>query len=283
MFLGSGPKVRMWCNTRPPVSIPLAEMMIIGPRLASSSRESVAVRTPIAAWPGGSAGLGIEPMLTAMAAEELGDVHGHGAVQEHGDIRDGACSLELLHVVEERLRPPDGKRRDDHDTASGRGARDDLCELLAGVGRVVETVAVRGLDDDVVGRADLRRPHHDRISTLDGLAYWPGTAETFVSEVGTTMETELRRYRTVIHLRTPSKERGYNHRNPLRIESAGEAARLDEKVVAAWSGHPRRFFVDSADDFLDKMARVIALIRNEVPPCCRAHVVPEVAGRGTVS
>jgi predicted ATPase len=119
--------------------------------------------------------------------------------------------------------------------------------------------------------------------TLDGLAYWPGTAETFFSEVGTTMEAELRRYATVIHLRTPSAERGYNHRNPLRIESAREAARLDEKVVAAWSGHPRRFFVDSADDFLDKMARVIALIRDEVPACCRAHVVPEIAGRGRTS
>jgi hypothetical protein len=61
---------------------------------------------------------------------------------------------------------------------------------------------------------------------------------------------------------------------------AREAARLDARVAAAWGGHPHRVFVESTDDFLDKMARVIGLIREEVPPCCRWHPVPEIAGHG---
>jgi predicted ATPase len=115
--------------------------------------------------------------------------------------------------------------------------------------------------------------------TLDGLAYWPGPPEELFGDVGTDRAAELARYAAVIHLRTPPAERGYNHRNPLRDESAPEAARLDERVAAAWSRHPRRFFVESADDFLDKLAATIALVRNEVPPCCRRHAVPEIAQR----
>jgi predicted ATPase len=115
--------------------------------------------------------------------------------------------------------------------------------------------------------------------TLDGLAYWPGPPEELFGDVATDLGAELSRYATVIHLRTPPTERGYDHRNPLRVESASEAARLDERIAAAWSRHPRRFFVESADDFLDKLAAAVSLIRNEVPPCCQRHAVPEIARR----
>jgi predicted ATPase len=60
--------------------------------------------------------------------------------------------------------------------------------------------------------------------TLDGLAYWPGAPADFLREVGTSLEAELARYAMVIHLRTPSDGSGYNHNNPLRVESAQEAA-----------------------------------------------------------
>jgi predicted ATPase len=113
--------------------------------------------------------------------------------------------------------------------------------------------------------------------TLDGLAYWPGHPESFFADVGTDPSAMQARYAAVIHLRTPPPERGYNHRNPLRGESALEAAQLDERVAEAWSHHPRRVFVDSTDDFLDKLATTIALVRNELPPCCRTHEIPEVA------
>lgn len=41
----------------------------------------------------------------------------------------------------------------------------------------------------------------------------------------------------------------------FRIESAVEAALIDEQIDAAWSGHPRRFVIDSGDDFVSKLPR----------------------------
>jgi hypothetical protein len=106
--------------------------------------------------------------------------------------------------------------------------------------------------------------------TVDGYAYWPG-GNDFWTALGTTREEQLGRYDMVIHLRPPSAEHGYNHSNPLRIESAAEAAAIDERIARAWDGHPRRFFVESTDDFLAKVHRAMTLLRNEVPPCCRAQ------------
>ena len=107
--------------------------------------------------------------------------------------------------------------------------------------------------------------------TLDGGAYWLGDGDLF-SEVGTTREAELARYHTVIHLRTPTSSRAYNHDNPLRTESIEEAAAVDARIVEQWSGHPRRFFVEPTEDFLSKASHPLALLRDEVPVCCRHHV-----------
>jgi predicted ATPase len=105
---------------------------------------------------------------------------------------------------------------------------------------------------------------------VDGLAYWPGDPATFFAATGASRAEMLARYDAVIHLRTPSAAAGYNHQNPLRLESADEASRIDARLVEAWSGHPRRVLVDSTDDFIDKLQRTLALLRAETPPCCRA-------------
>lgn len=119
--------------------------------------------------------------------------------------------------------------------------------------------------------------------TIDGLAYWPGAADELWSSVGTTRETELARYDAVIHLRTPALEHGYNHQNPLRTESAEVAAEVDGRIAQAWAAHPRRFTIDSSSDFLDKAARALAVLRQELPSCCRAHAVPTVDSRSVRS
>jgi hypothetical protein len=111
--------------------------------------------------------------------------------------------------------------------------------------------------------------------TVDGAAYWPGPDELWAS-VDTTLEDELRRYTAVIHLRTPAAHHGYNHVNPLRTESAREAALRDERIFEIWRTHPRRYIVDATPDFLTKAARVLELIRAEMPECCRHHVVPSL-------
>ena len=104
--------------------------------------------------------------------------------------------------------------------------------------------------------------------TLDGLAYWPGTADEFFASVGATAGAELARYDVVIHLRTPSADRGYNHQNPLRTESSLRAAQIDARIFEVWNAHPRRLVVAASPDFVDKVSQVLALVRQEVPPCC---------------
>jgi hypothetical protein len=70
--------------------------------------------------------------------------------------------------------------------------------------------------------------------TLDGLAYWPGAANDFWRETGTSLAAELARYDVVLHLRTPSQDQGYNQQNPLRTEPAGLAAEIDGRILDVW-------------------------------------------------
>jgi predicted ATPase len=104
--------------------------------------------------------------------------------------------------------------------------------------------------------------------TIDGLAYWPDEPDELWRDVGTSLELELARYGTVIHLRTPAPTR-YNHHNPLRLETPEEAAQIDDKIARAWDNHPRRVFVPSTDMFLDKARAAIAIIEEQIPACCR--------------
>ncbi len=107
--------------------------------------------------------------------------------------------------------------------------------------------------------------------TVDCAAYWLGGGDLY-SSVGTTRAAELERYHAVIHLRTPTSENAYDRRNPLRIETLEQAAAIDAAIAAEWSAHPRLFIVEPTEDFLNKAARALALLRDQVPPCCRHHV-----------
>jgi predicted ATPase len=111
--------------------------------------------------------------------------------------------------------------------------------------------------------------------TVDGAAYWRGPGDLW-SAVGTTLDEQLHRYDAVIHLRTPSSLGGYNHKNPLRLESAAEASLIDQRLLQAWASHPHRFIVEPAADFLAKAKRVLDILRAQLPECCRHHQVPEV-------
>ena len=117
--------------------------------------------------------------------------------------------------------------------------------------------------------------------TIDGLAYWPDLEEAFWAELKTSREQELKRYRAVIHLKTPPVEHGYNRSNPLRIESATQAAEADSRILQSWEGHPKRFILDSHEDFLEKARKAVDLIRNELPICCRTHSFPEFDSGGS--
>ena len=109
--------------------------------------------------------------------------------------------------------------------------------------------------------------------TLDGLAYWPGDPEDLWAAVHSTLEAELHRYTAVIHLRTPTASEGYNHRNPIRTESAQAAGVIDAAIAEAWAGHPRVTTIPAAGDFLVKANAALDVIRSELPDCCRGHVL----------
>lgn len=117
--------------------------------------------------------------------------------------------------------------------------------------------------------------------TVDGLAYWPGDADQLWSEVASDEARELTRYAAVIHLATPALEYGYNHQNPLRVESPTTAAEIDARIRHAWRHHPKRHVVESSVEFLDKVARALTLLRAELPACCAGHHVPSVPGEET--
>jgi predicted ATPase len=116
-------------------------------------------------------------------------------------------------------------------------------------------------------RNDTRLVLCDR-GTVDGVAYWPGDGERFWRSLGTSLDEQLARYDTVIHLRPPPVGDGYEKQG-IRLESAAEAARLDARILEAWARHPRRFIIDSTHDFVEKVSRAIALIGEELPPACR--------------
>jgi len=93
--------------------------------------------------------------------------------------------------------------------------------------------------------------------TLDGLAYWPYTAELFWSMNNTNLNQEFSRYYAVIHLRTPMDNQGYNHQNPLRIENAQLAKTIDDRIASIWKGHPMYKSFESSDNFLEKSKQAI--------------------------
>ena len=79
-------------------------------------------------------------------------------------------------------------------------------------------------------------------------------------------EVELRdSYDAIFHLVTAAKgaEEFYTlANNKARTEGIEEAAAMDDKFIAAWTGHPHLRVIDNSTDFTDKMKRLIAEIAS---------------------
>lgn len=100
---------------------------------------------------------------------------------------------------------------------------------------------------------------------VDGAAYWPHGEDSFFSSVGFSRESVFARYHTVIHLKTPGIEMGYDYSNPMRTETPAQAAALDQKIERVWAGHPNRFVVPATERFQDKLEQVTDLILAAMP------------------
>lgn len=99
---------------------------------------------------------------------------------------------------------------------------------------------------------------------LDNKAYMTGLEFSCVLEALGCSEVELRdQYDAVFHLVTAAKgaEKFYTTaNNAARTETVEQAAALDDKLIAAWTGHPHLRIIDNATDFEDKLKRLIAEI-----------------------
>lgn len=105
---------------------------------------------------------------------------------------------------------------------------------------------------------------------VDSAAYWPQGADqpNFYEAIGFSQEALFARYHTVIHMKTPTADRGYDLSNPMRIETPEQAAALDARTAAVWQSHPNRFVVEATNQFTDKINQVTNLILEAMPFCC---------------
>jgi len=97
--------------------------------------------------------------------------------------------------------------------------------------------------------------------SLDSLAYWPDNEEHFFKTFQTTREKELARYKWLLHLDT-AHENDYDTTNAVRTENFHEALLLNDKIKKSWEGHPQRFIISAASDFITKMGKSTNIIRG---------------------
>ena len=102
--------------------------------------------------------------------------------------------------------------------------------------------------------------------TLDSRAYMTDADfRTMLKEMNTN-EVSLRdRYDAVFHLVTAAKgaEEFYTlSNNAARTETPEKAVELDDRLIAAWTGHPHLRVIDNATDFEHKMKRLLAEIAS---------------------
>ena len=99
---------------------------------------------------------------------------------------------------------------------------------------------------------------------LDNKAYMSPLDFQFVLQALGTNEVALRdHYDAVFHLVTAAKgaEAFYTlANNQARTETPQQAAQLDDKLIAAWTGHPHLRILDNSTDFNKKMLRLLAEI-----------------------
>ena len=101
---------------------------------------------------------------------------------------------------------------------------------------------------------------------LDNRAYMSDADFRYVQKSMNTNEVALRdQYDAVFHLVTAAKgaERFYTlANNAARTETPEQAAALDDKLIAAWTGHPHLRVIDNSTDFDAKMRRLIGEISS---------------------
>ena len=103
-------------------------------------------------------------------------------------------------------------------------------------------------------------------AAMDNCAYMTEQEFGWVMKQLNTGKIELRdHYDAVFHLVTAAKgaEKYYTlANNQARTETVEEAAALDDRLIAAWTGHPHLRIIDNSTGFEEKMLRLIKEITS---------------------
>ncbi len=104
--------------------------------------------------------------------------------------------------------------------------------------------------------------------TVDGAAYWPEGADSFFAALGTTLETELKRYDHVIYLESAAQKDYEIHKaaNPYRKETWEEADALDQQTKALWEKHPSFTLIANRRSFARKVSEVLSVVAASIDP-----------------
>lgn len=106
--------------------------------------------------------------------------------------------------------------------------------------------------------------------TLDGLAYWPDTDESYFETVGTSLEAEVSRYRAVIFFQTAAIHgEDVKSNNPYRTEDSRTAVDLDTKLERVWSRHHDFHYIPAQLSFMAKInhgLETIAHVLKQMTP-----------------
>lgn len=100
---------------------------------------------------------------------------------------------------------------------------------------------------------------------LDNKAYMPKRDFDYLLKTKKLSEVKLRdSYDAVFHLVTAAKgaKKYYNLDNAARTETVEEAAKIDDSLIASWTGHPHFRIIDNSTDFEEKMKRLLKEISN---------------------
>ena len=100
---------------------------------------------------------------------------------------------------------------------------------------------------------------------LDNKAYMSKKDFEYILKSKKLSEIKLRdSYDAVFHLVTAAKgaKKYYNLDNVARTETPEEAAKLDDNLIASWTGHPHFRIIDNSTDFDEKMKRLLKEISN---------------------
>ncbi|MGD8860606.1 MAG: ATP-binding protein [Myxococcales bacterium] len=98
-------------------------------------------------------------------------------------------------------------------------------------------------------------PHICDRGGLDGAAYWPGGLDRFLGAMGTTLESEYRRYDAVIFMETSAYDaEAYPGASGYRTETPAQARKVDKALREVWEGHENFFLVGHQVKFYEKVA-----------------------------